>query len=430
MNKSKKYYAVSEILEILRKKVEQGFENISIQGEITNLSRSPAGHYYFNLVDNNAVLSCAFFRGAAARFKQKITDGDQVIATGKMSLYSKRGNCQLIVSSIESSDKEGLLKKKIEELKKKLQSQGLFDLEIKKKIPRFPRKIAVITSPRSAAAADFVTIFSRRAFTVNLVIVPAIVQGESAPSSIMNALNQIEKKGIFDLVVITRGGGSFEDLYCFNEEQLLLSVAQFKLPVISAVGHEVDYTLLDYVSDLRCETPSACAELLTENQVAILQRLESYKRHLRSDINSFIFRYKEKLIRCSPLGAIRNMQRNVQLARRRLDRVDWHRLIHEKIQIVQLRQELDHNLRSILELVQKKQSQKQKDLELVHCRLFDLSPNSVLKRGYCFISTDKKVINNLSNFRDRKEKKFTLNFCDGSIKIISQQEIVDESKSS
>ncbi len=430
MNKLKKYFTVSEILDLLRRKVEDGFEQVSVSGEITNLSRSPAGHFYFNLVDQSSVLSCALFRGAATRLKNQLSDGQQVLASGRMSLYTKRGNCQLIVSTIESSDRQGLLKKKIEELKKKLQAQGVFDLEKKKSIPDFPRKVAVITSPRSAAAADFVTIFSRRAFSVNLVIVPAVVQGETAAGSIINALDLIKKKGNFDLVVITRGGGSFEDLYCFNQEELLVKVAEFEIPVISAVGHEVDYTLLDYVSDLRCETPSACAELLTEKQMNILQRLESLKRYLSSTGGHSVLRYKERLLRCSPVNAIRNLESSVKLAQRRLDRIDWHRFIHEKIQVIQLRQAIDLSLRNMLELVEKLHLKKRKTVELIQNRLFDLSPNSILKRGYSFVTVDNAVIGNLAKFKNRKEKKFTLNFCDGGIKIISQQEIVNAEKSS
>ncbi len=252
--------------------LEQGFGRLWVEGEISNLSRPASGHIYFSLKDDKAQVSAAWFRqrqrGPAIRFK----DGDRVLAYARVSLYEARGNYQLIVEQMEPAG-EGALKRRFEALKQKLYEEGLFDEGRKQALPALPQRIGVITSPSGAAIRDILSVLARRFPAVPVVIYPAAVQGDAAPAELIQALGTAVERNECDVLIIGRGGGSLEDLWAFNDEPLARAIAACPLPVISAVGHEVDFTIADFVADVRAPTPSGAAELVVPDQHAWLHRI-------------------------------------------------------------------------------------------------------------------------------------------------------------
>lgn len=243
-----------------------------VRGEVSNLRTQPSGHAYFVLKDAGAQISAVLFRGDAARQTVKLRDGAQVVVYGEISVYEQRGNYQLIVRALVE-DGVGRLQREFEALKARLAAEGLFAPEKRKPIPTMPLTVGFITSPAGAAVQDFIRIITRRKWCGRVVVLPAKVQGEGAAAEMVAMLHVAQRLGIFDLLVIGRGGGSLEDLWAFNEEPLVRAVAGCTVPIISAVGHEIDFTLCDFAADLRAETPSAAAELITSHFVSCGDRV-------------------------------------------------------------------------------------------------------------------------------------------------------------
>lgn len=273
-----------------------------IRGEISNLKTYSSGHIYFTLKDEQGCLSAVLFKGFARSMSLKLAEGMKILAFGEVSVYEQRGSYQLIVKAA-LPDGEGGLFQKFQLLKEKLEKEGLFDSSRKKEIPRLPQKIAVITSPTGAAIRDFISIITRRGFKGSVDIFPSLVQGALAPKQIMEKIDQAESIGGYDLLILMRGGGSLEDLWAFNDEALARRVFACKYPTISAVGHEVDFSLTDFTADLRAETPSAAAEYLTnayadiladfKNMSAMLEKSASYAlENLQNKISSLDSRLK------------------------------------------------------------------------------------------------------------------------------------------
>jgi exodeoxyribonuclease VII large subunit len=256
---------VSQLNRRVKTLLEQGIARLWVEGEISNLWRPASEHIYFSLKDDSAQVSAAWFRqrqrGPALEFK----NGDQVLAFGRVSIYEARGNYQLIVEQLEPAG-EGVLKRRFEALKKKLLAEGLFDESRKQPLPTLPERIGVITSPSGAAVRDIVSVLGRRFPAVPVVIYPAAVQGDAAPGELIAALATAVRRNECDVLIIGRGGGSLEDLWAFNDEQLARAIADCPLPVISAVGHEVDFTIADFVADVRAATPSGAAEMVVPSQ--------------------------------------------------------------------------------------------------------------------------------------------------------------------
>ena len=263
---------VSQLNRRAKTLLEQGFGRLWVEGEISNLSRPASGHIYFSLKDDKAQVSAAWFRqrqrGPAVRFK----DGDRVLAYARVSVYEARGNYQLIVEQLEPAG-EGVLKRRFEALKKKLFEEGLFDEDRKQQLPLLPQRIGVITSPSGAAIRDILSVLARRFPAVPVVIYPAAVQGDAAPAELMAALATAVERNECDVLIMGRGGGSLEDLWAFNDEMLARAIADCPIPVVSAVGHEVDFTIADFVADVRAPTPSGAAELVVPDQHAWLHRI-------------------------------------------------------------------------------------------------------------------------------------------------------------
>lgn len=265
---------VSQLNRRVKQLLEKGLARLWVEGEISNIARPASGHLYFSLKDESAQIRAAFFRqrqrGPTINFK----NGDKVLVFGRVSLYEPRGDYQLIVEQVEPAG-EGALKREYDRLRKKLQAEGLFDEEHKQPVPALPRRIGVITSPSGAAIRDVLSVLRRRFPAVPVVIYPAAVQGDAAPGELQSALATAIRRGECDVLIIGRGGGSLEDLWAFNDEQLARALFDCAIPVVSAVGHEVDFTIADFVADVRAPTPSGAAEIVVPDQREWLHKLSA-----------------------------------------------------------------------------------------------------------------------------------------------------------
>ena len=286
--------SVSEFTRRVKTLLESGIRPGWVRGEISNLRAQASGHVYFSLKDAGAQLSAVLFRADAARQTVKLRDGAQVVVYGEVSVYEARGQYQLIVRAV-IEDGVGKLQREFEALKARLAAEGLFAAERKRAIPAMPACVGFITSPTGAAVQDFIRIISRRGWRGRVVVLPAKVQGEGAAAELVAMLALAAELGIFDLIVIGRGGGSLEDLWAFNEELLVRAVAACAVPVISAVGHEIDFTLCDFAADVRAETPSAAAELISSQFVACADRAAQADEAMAASLEGAMARAIERL---------------------------------------------------------------------------------------------------------------------------------------
>jgi len=276
---SKQALKISEVNLLIKSTLESQIGSVWVQGEISNFKPHSSGHYYFSLKDESSQIKAVMFKGYNSKLKFRPTEGMSVLARGQISSYPARGEYQIYVELLEPLG-AGALQKAFEELKNKLRSEGLFDLAKKRPLPLYPQHIALVTSPTGAAIQDMVHVLKRRSKSVRITLVPALVQGAQAASDLCQALDKIYKLNLFDLIIIGRGGGSTEDLWPFNDEALARKLSQSPIPTISAVGHEVDFTITDFVADLRAPTPSAAAELAVKSDEEIFLMLQKQQRSL------------------------------------------------------------------------------------------------------------------------------------------------------
>jgi len=269
---------VSQLNQRARHLLEDVFPQVWVEGEISNLARPASGHLYFTLKDSQAQVRCALFRQNALKVRQALRDGLAVKVRGKVSLFEGRGDYQMIADAVEPAG-DGALRLAFEALKEKLAGEGLFATERKRPLPAHPQRVGIVTSPTGAVIRDIISVFRRRAPQVSLTLVPTAVQGREATAQIVRALALADAQG-FDALILARGGGSLEDLWCFNEEAVARAVAACKTPIVSAVGHETDVSISDFVADVRAPTPSAAAELLAPDSSGLRQRLEGLERRL------------------------------------------------------------------------------------------------------------------------------------------------------
>ncbi len=292
--KTRKVFTVIEITRKIRSLLEESFENIWVSGEISNFRKAASGHMYFTLKDESAVIKAVLFKGYQQNIHFKAGDGLKVIAHGNIDVFDKRGEYQIIIDLMEP---EGIgdLQLAFEKLKQRLQKEGFFDESHKKKIPAFPDSIGVITSQTGAALRDILNITSRRYKGIRVIIYPVLVQGDGAAEEIAAAINTANRRMEADVLIVGRGGGSIEDLWPFNEEIVARAIYDSKIPVISAVGHEIDFTISDFVADLRAPTPSAAAELVVKNKEELLKSSKELITRLYSSIDRLISYKKEKV---------------------------------------------------------------------------------------------------------------------------------------
>lgn len=268
--------------------------NIQIEGEISNFKCHYSGHMYFSLKDDKGKIRCVFFKGDNENLGINLENGDKIVASGYISVYEKEGDYQLYIRSIKAKG-QGDLFKAFELLKKKLELEGLFEESRKKPLPHMPKKIGIVTSATGAAVRDIITILKRRYPSCGILIYPALVQGPNAPRDIIKGLVYLDSRADIDLIITGRGGGSLEELFAFNDEELARTIYGLKTPIISAVGHETDFTIADFVADLRAPTPSAAAELAVPNLVDLRRMLYGKYNHLMSNYNRWIASNKKEL---------------------------------------------------------------------------------------------------------------------------------------
>lgn len=300
---------------------------VCVRGEISNLKYHTSGHIYFTLKDEDAELSAVMFRSAASSLRFTAKNGMRVRAYGRITVYEKGGKCQIYVSAM-TDDGIGALQLEYERLRNKLLAEGLFDQSRKKKLPAVPERIGIITSPTGAAVRDMINVTGRRWPAAEIIIYPALVQGAGAPDSLCRGLELLGAYGNCDVIIIGRGGGSIEDLWAFNDERLVRTVAASQIPVISAVGHETDFTLCDFAADCRAPTPSAAAEIAVPDRAEYRQRTDEAKEKLESAMSSFITlktnavsSLKKQLELCSPQSKLVNEKKMLEQKRSALDRL-------------------------------------------------------------------------------------------------------------
>jgi exodeoxyribonuclease VII large subunit len=287
-------YTVSELARLIKAELEERFPAVWVEGEVSNLRTPSSGHVYFTLKDDAAQLRCVLFRARGRRVPFELEDGLQVLAFGGLDVYLARGEYQLVVELMEPKGL-GALQLAFEQLKRKLEAEGLFDAARKRPLPAFPRTIGIVTSPTGAAIRDMLHIIGRRFADLRVLIAPVRVQGEEAPGEIVEALGRLQEIPELDVVIVGRGGGSIEDLWAFNDERVARAIAACRVPVISAVGHETDFTIADFVADLRAPTPSGAAELVVKEKLEVVRSLVDAYDRLTQAMTAQVERGRERL---------------------------------------------------------------------------------------------------------------------------------------
>jgi exodeoxyribonuclease VII large subunit len=313
----RRVYTVSELTASIKAALEEGFPMVWVEGEISNLRTPGSGHAYFTLKDEGAQVSAVLFRGRGRRVRFDLEDGMQVLAFGGLDVYAARGQYQLVVEMMEPKGL-GALQLAFEQLKRKLEAEGLFDEARKRPLPAFPRVIGIVTSPTGAAIRDMLNIIGRRFGDLQILITPVRVQGDEAPGEIVQALAHLQELPHLDVIIVGRGGGSIEDLWAFNDERVARALAACRVPVISAVGHETDFTIADFVADLRAPTPSGAAELVVREKLAVIEVLVDLYARLKQAVTADVSARRERVdfllrrrVLTNPARALRDLYRRL-----------------------------------------------------------------------------------------------------------------------
>lgn len=410
--------SVSDLVHGVKSILESEYRSLAVVGEISNISKTVAGHIYFTLSDENAQVSCAFFRGDVMRSShmRKVKEGDKIIVQGNMSVYAKRGVFQVIAKRVMPFGK-GDLKAQFEQLKSKFEQKGYFHSEHKKDIPRYPKRIAVITAPHGAALQDFLNVMKRRSHVFDILIIPAIVQGQESAASLLQALQKAQKIPDIDVIVMTRGGGAMEDLWSFNSENLIEEMFRCEIPIISAVGHQVDFTLSDFVSDLRAETPTAAAQYLSEHQSKLLMSLQSLARRLKVILFEQQSYMQKKLSRINPQNLLSIIKMNYQKQLNRLNQLHLADRGETLIGLVENEQNLESTFDKMHNLIHNKYNELELRVNSTDKLLNSLNPNNVLNRGYSYVLDKKSAIETKEAFASSSQSEFEIVFKDGKQKV-------------
>ena len=383
--------SVSQVTNFIKSLIEGEpmLRTVYLSGEISNLGRYSSG-FYFSLKDSNSVISAVMFKYQAQRLRFEPKNGQKVLCVGRIEVYEPRGAYQFIIENMQP-DGVGALNLAYEQLKEKLEKQGLFDQRYKKPIPKMPKTVGVITSPSGAAVQDIKNVLYRRYPRIDVVMCPVQVQGDLAPRQLIKAVKTLDENKLCDVIIIGRGGGSIEDLWAFNNEELARTIFSCKIPVISAVGHQTDYTICDFVSDLRAPTPSAAAELAVSDIMELRRHYVSVMKSATYKVNHKIGVYKLKITNSqrraalhSPEKQLKEYYSNISLAAMRAERA--------------VQKNYDDTKTKLLRLADKAE---------------ELSPLAVLKRGYSIAEKDGKIITNSAQLKSGD--KLTLTFRDGKI---------------
>lgn len=357
-------YRVGEIARRLHEVIDGDsiLSNVWVQGEISDCKQAASGHLYFSLKDESACIRCVMWRRQAGRLERRPRDGEAVIAHGAFSVYEARGDVQLYVEEMQFIG-AGILFQQFEALKRRLESEGLFDEARKRPLPRFPRRIGVATSRDGAVLHDIAHILERRYPLVQVFLAPCAVQGDGAPQQIVDALNVLQSVQGLDLIILARGGGSFEDLFCFNDERVARAIVASRVPVISGVGHETDFTIADFCADLRAPTPTAAAQFCTPDQNELRSTLILQERRLAQGLH----------------GALDDARRRLAADASALSRSS------PRLRIANLRQQVDDRARSAAGQLRRRLALQREQLRGASRHLEALNPNATLDRGYALV---------------------------------------------
>ncbi len=366
-------YSVSELNEAAKILLEEHFSSLLLEGEISNFSCPSSGHWYFTLKDECAQVRCALFRIQQNTIKFYPKNGMHVVIRAKTSLYIQRGEYQLIASHMEEAG-VGVLQQRFNMLKEKLLKEGLFDNARKVSLPLYPKKIGIITSTTGAAIHDALTVLKRRYPIADIIIYPTLVQGDQAADMISNMIQRADKDKHCDLVLLIRGGGSLEDLWCFNEEKVARAMYACDLPIVTGIGHEIDFTIADFVADVRAPTPSAAAETIVPDKAEIQHQLNQKNKQLRHILQSIIHTQQLKLSQLS--------QRLHQQ--------------HPQSKFEAQQQQLDYLQQKFTFLIKQTISNKRTALVSLGKQLHQLSPLNILDRGYAIILQEQRIINSIN----------------------------------
>jgi len=386
---------VTQLTTSIKAILEGGIGVVTVKGEISNWKPATSGHIYFSLKDSTAMISAALFKGNLARLRGlQVKDGVEVVCKGRISVYPPRGSYQIIVESLEPVG-AGSLQAQFEALKKKLFDEGLFDSVRKRSLPLMPQRIVVITSPTGAAIRDVLSVLKRRFAGVNVLILPTLVQGQEAAGDLLRALRLANEKKLGDVILLTRGGGSLEDMWCFNDEALAREIAKSFIPVVSAVGHEVDFTIADFVADLRAPTPSAAAELLVKEQKALLEKIADFEVRIVQAIKGEI-----RSLRLNLKGVISNLK-------------------NPKDRILDLRLRFDEWTERLITSMKRDLERKKVNLARSQESLRVLSPLNILERGYSIAFVGDKAVKSKAQLS--KGDNFSLRLADGVKQAVVQE---------
>lgn len=382
-------YSVTELNNTVRNLLETEFYFIVVEGEISNFVCPASGHWYFSLKDDKAQIRCAMFRGANRQVRIKPDNGMQIQLRAKVSLYAPRGDYQLIVDHMEAVG-DGALRRAFELLQQKLNKEGLFSEQLKQALPAIPKAIGVVTSSTGAAIRDIIKVLRRRCPLIPIVIYPSLVQGDTAAANIVKMIELANQRQECDVLIVGRGGGSLEDLWPFNEESVARAIFASGIPIVSAVGHEIDVTIADFVADVRAATPSVAAELVSPNMAEWQNLLARLNQRLTREINYLL-------------------QQQMQLLHHL-----HKRLRHPKQQLQEQMQHLDYLSQSLFKSGQTFIQHKQQQLSGVSRALHAISPLATLDRGYAILQKGKTVIRSTKQIK--MGDKLTAKLSDGDIK--------------
>ena len=405
------YKSITEVNELVKSILESEplLNDIYVKGEISNIKYHSRGHIYFSLKDENSKINAVFFN-ATGKLLFDPKDGDSVLIRGRINVYPVSGSYQIVVSEIKL-DGIGNLYALFEELKKKLASEGLFDKEHKKKIPRFPEKIGVITAKEGAAVRDIITTINRRYPLCEIYLFPSLVQGEGAKENIVKMIKKANETDM-DVIILGRGGGSIEDLWAFNEEVVAREIYNSKIPIISAVGHEIDYTIADFVADLRAPTPTAAAELAVKNIEDIENYLSDAITRMNAALSNKVDYYEEKIKKYKSNYIINNPMKLFESKENRLN------IIKEKLvnisSIFDIKEkEIEYIKERMLSAYKNNILKSSNLLEKTKLKLDLINPNNILNKGYSIVKKDNKIIKSIKDIKIKDNINIVLS--DGSI---------------
>ena len=446
LDNTQEIISVSEINRRAKSILEENFPFVWIQGEVSNFFSAASGHWYFSLKDESSEIRCAMFANKSHRITFEPKDGDHLVLNGTLSIFEGRGQYQIIVEHIELAG-EGALLKAFEELKKKLLTEGLFDDSLKKKLPSYPRSIAVVTSPDGAVIQDIINVLSRRSPFFDLTVVPTLVQGEKAAPLICEALNKASNLENIDLIILARGGGSIEDLWAFNNEEVARAIVNCPIPLVSAVGHETDFTISDFVADIRAPTPSIAAEIISQPYSELQETLDGYQSYLlksvesqfdsqRTRITNLIKRIRHPGDKLREIGQkvdyletalIQEMHQKVSFKKNQLNLTQLSLQQNSpQNKVKEAKVYLQNASKDLLKAFKLKVERKRKLLGELVATIEAVSPLSVLARGYSIISTEPegKILSSSNQVKIGQTISAVLN--KGSIKAEVKSKNEDE----